>query len=217
MNHPTRFLAYACAGAAAALGATSTARAAISNPVSVTLSAPGGVVGDTTPLNLVNSPVNPATGINPGDGSAIGSFMLSTEFIHFSGNSILVDIASGDVNNLNQLITGYLGLNGAHAQYRFANLSVAGSTITGFTGSVTGLTSPTTLASFITLTSANSLTIDLDSLILAPVAGGGQSDALGVVTINLVTQPVPEPVSWALMLAGGACLLCVRRGASRRI
>lgn len=191
--------------------------ATLNNPVVITLSAPGGIVGNPTPINVTDS-VNPAQGITVGDGTHIGSdWMLPNEFIHFVGNSILVNIAAGAVNGSGQLVTGYLGLNGVHAQYQLNSLSITGNTITGFNGTVTGLTSPTTLAAFVTLTTPNSLTINLDNLVLTPVPGGGESDALAVLTINLLTQPVPEPAAWALLLAGGAGLLGFRHTKARRV
>jgi hypothetical protein len=193
------------------------ARAAFISPLTVTLSAPGGVVGNPTPVTLVNGGVSPAVGITVGDGTAIGGFMLPNERIQFTaGHSIILSIAAGNVNGLGQLVTGFLGAGGLPALYSFTNLAVANSVMTGFTGSVTGLDSPGTLASIVTLAGPSTLNVRLDNLLLTQPTGGGQSDALAVLTINLQTAPIPEPASWVLMLAGAAGLLAWRRRALRR-
>jgi PEP-CTERM motif len=196
--------------------ATMPAQAAFTNPVVVTLSAPGGVIGNATPLTLVNNAVNPSVGIIVGDGTPVGNFMLPNESISFTAdNSIIVKIAAGNTSGAN-LVTGYLGLGAAPAVYSFTNLAVAGNFLTGFTGSVAGLNSPNVLSSIVTFTSPSTLTVRLDNLVLTPVPGGGQSDALATLTINMLTTPIPEPSSWALLLAGGAAVLGWRRVAKAR-
>ncbi len=193
------------------------AHAAFTNPLTATLSAPGGIIGNSAPISLVNTPVNPSVGIAVGDGTPIGNFMLPNEAISFSaGNSITLRIAAGGVNTSGQLVTGFLGLGGSPAVYSFTNLAVAGNFLTGFTGSLAGLTSPNNLNSIVTFTAPSTLTVRLDNLVLTPVPGGGQSDALATITINMQTAPIPEPASWALLLAGGAALLGWRRAVSAR-
>ncbi len=193
------------------------ARADLVSGFDVQLIAPGGyiaasgppVVINPTPIDALNAGVDPTTTITPGDGSAIGAWMLPTESISFSGNSITIHVDSGASDASGNFVTGYLGAGGNHAVYEFSGLNVAGDTITGFTGSFSGLNDPTQLSDFVTLVDPNTLTVNLDTLILAD-PGNGQSNALGIITIDLQTQAsngggggggggtVPEPGSLAL-------------------
>lgn len=184
------------------------ARATLNDTVSVTLSAPGGIDGvDSTPIN-VTDPAPLATGIAVGDGSNIGSvYMLSGESISFNAatDSIALQIAAGAVDANGHLITGYLGSGGNPAQYLFTGLGVSGAQITGYNANFSGLDAPTQASSFIHLLSPTSLAVQLDSLVFTPVANG-QSNAYALVNISLVTAPVPEPASMALLLTGLAVL-----------
>ena len=103
------------AGGVLALGAAWPAHAVLTLPVAVTLSAPGGVVVDPTPIDLA-SPATGFEGISAGDGSDIGSFMLPGETIFFSdsNDSIFLRVAAGDDND-GTLTTGILGLAGTPA------------------------------------------------------------------------------------------------------
>lgn len=213
--------------AALALGAVAVAHASLSSPISVSLLAPGGYTTDGTPSNTDTTPISAidsvtaSQSITPGDGSNIGAWMLATESISFFGNSILLDIAAGAADaNTGALTTGYLGVTGEHARYVFASLDIAGSTITGFDGSFTGLSSPLALADFVTLIDAHTLSVDLDSLIFTN-PGTGQSNGLAQVTINLLTQSgggngngggtVPEPATPALVAVALLAGVGVRR------
>jgi hypothetical protein len=186
------------------------AQAVLTDPVSVSLQAPGGIVGDATPLSFTQTAAL-STGVTPGDGSDIGSFMLPAESIAFNSGSydLVVKIAAGCCVT-GPLVTGYLGAGALPAQYVFDDLTVAGATITGYSALVTGLNSPTNNASFIKLLSPSSLSVELDNLVFTSVAGG-QSNALATVDIHLITQAVPEPASVALALAGLMVIVMVRR------
>lgn len=101
----------------------------------VQLIAPGGLIGDSTPLDLSQSlsAANPILQSTDPAAGQISNFMLAGEQISISANSILIQAASGNVDGSNNLVTGYLGLGvGAHARYQFDGLSIAGQTITGF-------------------------------------------------------------------------------------
>lgn len=175
----------------------------------ITLSAPGGIIGDSTPLSLVNTPVASGDGVKalPGDGSAIGSFMLPSESISFSGNVIDVVIAAGAVDGSNNVVTGYLGDVSGHALYAFNNLSVDGQGVASFSASVVGggISSPGSLSSVVTLVSPSQLTINLDNLIFTDLGNGQSND---FVELKLTLQPLAVPELDTLpLMAGGLGLL----------
>lgn len=209
-----RGLLRSAAGAVLALSAAWPAHAVLTLPVAVTLSAPGGVVGDPTPIDLA-SPATGFEGISAGDGSAIGSFMLPGETIFFgdSSDSIFLRVAAGaDTDGV--LTTGYLGLNGTPASYTFSGLNVDGQIITGLnvyvfdgygTSGATGVISGTSVA----LVDASTIRFDLDSLVFKS-RGGGSSEAFGEFRIDLITTPIPEPGTWALFALGLAAVGALR-------
>lgn len=192
------------------------AHADLAGPITVSLIAPGGVIGNPAPISLFD-PVTPGPGveISAGDGTNVGSFMLATpmglsEQIDFSGNSILVRVVAGNVDAGNNLVTGYLGLGPEHARYEFDGLNVAGSTITGLNlGSADGFTfvgfsgvaSPAAPGSYIHLVSPSRIVFDLDTLVFKD-RGLGQGNNYAEFRIDLVTAAVPEPGQYALMLGG---------------
>ncbi|MBB4842246.1 hypothetical protein HNP55_000741 [Paucibacter oligotrophus] len=202
------------------LGASTTAQAAFDGPVTISLLSPGGLVGD--PGNTINTfdQVSGADGLKlaPGDGSNIGGWMLSLEQISFQNQSIQIRIGVGAVLNEGlpneQWVTGYLGNSSGHARYQFNNLSLTGKTIVGLSVSdkdgflstgFSGLQSPGTPSSYVHLLSGNSFSVDLDSLVFKN-RGTGQSGAYADISVNLITQAVPEPASAFLLLGGGLLL-----------
>jgi hypothetical protein len=193
------------------------AQAALADTVTVMLTAPGGTTADPLPV-FASSPAPLATGIMPGDGSDVGNWLLPSEWVSFDapGEAILLHIAGGGTDAFNRQITGYLGLGAEHARYEFTGLAVpAGFLISGFSATVSGLLAPATSTDFIHLLSPSSLSVDLDSLVFSPVSGG-ESLAGADLRINLLSVPVPEPASWALMIAGMAAVPGLRRIASRQ-
>lgn len=209
-----RLLFRRLAGGLLALCVAWPAHAALTLPITVTLSAPGGVVGDPTPIILV-TPAAAVSGIVAGDGSDIGSLMLPNETIFFgdSGDSIFLRVAAGnDTNDL--LTTGYLGLAGTPASYTFSGLNVTGQIITGLTvfafdgygtTGVTGVASGTS----VTLVSPSTARFNLDSLIFKD-RGAGSSEAYGEFRIDLITTPIPEPATWTLFALGLAAVGILR-------
>lgn len=194
------------------------AQAALVSPVSLSLFSPGGTTTngvDITPFSTLTDSVDPALGVHPGDGSAIGGFMLPSEYINFSGNSILLRVAAGAPLAGGTLTSGYLGGGGAHARYQFDNLNVAGQTIIGYS-----MLAPTGVASGgqVVLNSTHSLSLWLDDLVFTPDARG-ESFAGGDFRIDLLTTPVtpppdngvPEPAGWMLVAAALAALRLVPR------
>lgn len=198
------------------LGVASSVQADLGSPVTVSLIAPGGIVGDSilTPIIVVDT-VTTAAGIHPKDGTGIGdSWMLESEYIEFSviDNLILLRVAAGaEVGG--SLVTGYLGFAGEHARYEFTGLDILNATIVGFAAGATGIATPADPHDFIHLLTANSISIDLDSLVFNPV--DGESNAGGDLWIRLLTSEnpptVPEPTSIAIVLVGLAGLMVTRR------
>lgn len=191
------------------------ARADLGGNVTITLLAPGGLVVDSTPLSFSDL-VGPGDGLKlaAGDGSNIGSFMLPQESIAFLGNSLRLRVAAGDVVG-GALVTGYLGSGGSHARYEFGGLAIAGQKIVGLAFSdkdgyldsgFSGLLSPASPSDYVRLIDAQRLSVDLDSLVFKD-RGQGQSANYLELRIDLLTQPVPEPAGYALLIAGGLLLV----------
>jgi len=225
-----RSLFGAAFGALLAMSATS-ARADFQSDITVKLIAPGGTIGDSTPINVSQlvTTANLTTGVQAGDGGAIGSgFMLAGEEVTFNGNAIHVRSYAGYDDGAGHFSTGYLGAGGEHARYEFDGLSIAGQTIIGLTISAfdnfansgfVGLASP--LASdLVHLIDANTVSLDLDSILFVD-RGTGSSFAHADFLINLVTQDanggggggnnLPEPATLALFVVAALGAGAVRR------
>nr|WP_316643992.1 hypothetical protein [uncultured Roseateles sp.] len=209
-----RYLARLCSVAALTLSSllATPAQAAFSANVTISLLAPGGIVGDSTPISG-SDVVSGADGLklSTGDGSFIGGWMLSLEQISFSGNSIRMTIATGAELANGDWVTGYLGAGGAHARYSFSNLNITGQQIVGLVLSdkdgfldtgFSGVFSPSDPSSYVKLLGAHQLTVDLDTLIFKD-RGTGSSNGHVDLRIDLVTAAVPELPSASLLLAGG--------------
>ncbi|MGQ2980995.1 MAG: PEP-CTERM sorting domain-containing protein [Polaromonas sp.] len=219
----------AATGTALALAALS-AQADFQSSITVKLIAPGGIQGNPTAINeqQVVSVANLATGVQAGDGGAIGSgWMLAGEEVTFVGNSIRVRSFAGYDDNTG-IYTGYLGAGGVHARYEFDGLSIAGKTIIGFnvfafdgylTSGFSGLAGPSA-ASLVQLLDADTVSLDLDSILFVD-RGTGTSNAFADFRIDLITQdngtgpgpgnPLPEPATLALF-----ALAALGAGAARR-
>lgn len=182
-------------------------------PVTVTLSAPGGLWDGTTvtepgPLGETDL-LAPNTSLLPGDGSAIGDqFLLPTEFISLVGTEIHIRVAQGASDGS----TGYLGDAGVPATFTFSGLAVAGQNIVGLTlgfndgfgdvGTVGIANLPALTASnWIRLTADDTVAVNLDTLRFLD-RGTGEANNFADIRIALQTVPVPEPESWALLLGG---------------
>lgn len=181
------------------------AHADLLGPVMVSLLAPGGIVDDETPLSFEQIVTDPAVGIAAGDGGDIGGFMLPGEAIRFEGQSILLHVAAGGEDN-GSLVTGYLGLPGDPARYVFGGLQVPGQVIVGlevyaFDGYGTSGTSGVLGGIGVTRDGPDTVIFQLDEIVFAD-RGTGSGDAYGEFRIDLVTVPVPEPATTALLLAG---------------
>ncbi len=189
------------------------AQADLISPVSVSLIAPGGIIGVPGAISVTDS-VSTASGITVGDASQIGgSYMLPGESILFSGNSILLHVAAGGELANGDLVTGFLGSGGQHARYVFDNLAVAGQTLIGANIlALAGVLGGTGGG----LSGAGQVTFNLDDLTFIN-PGTGTGNAFGDFRIDLLLQPivtpppVPEPAAWALMLTALAALRCVPR------
>ena len=201
------------------------AQAVLNSNVTVTLSAPGGVVGNPVAITAVDL-VSPGASIEikTGDGTNFGSNMLMGELINFAGDSILVRVAAGALNASGQPITGLLGSGSSHAMYSFVNLAPAGQQITGITlgagdgftfGGFNGVDSPASPGSYIHLASPTSVTFDLDTLVFKD-RGNGQSKNFGEFRIDLtLASAVPEPAQ-AGLFAVGLLVLCAGHLRQRR-
>ena len=201
------------AGLTLTLMLTQPALAALNNPVTVSLVAPGGDVSGSPPFTLSQS-VDPLVGIGVGDGSDIGGYLLAGEQIRFVDNSIRLHVAAGwQDGSTGALSTGILGAGAEPARYEFSGLSIAGQTIVGFTlyafdgyasSGFSGVLSGTSAS----LVSPSQLSFRLDDLRFID-RGNGSSNAFGEFRIDLLSQPVPEPAGWALLMAGLAGALVV--------
>jgi hypothetical protein len=205
------------------------AHASLTSNVTVTLSAPGGIIGDPTAITATQV-ATPADGIVAGDGGDIGSgWMLDGEQIVFSGNSIHITVAAGagDGSPGSPYVSGYLGDAGLHALYLLEGLHIAGEEIVGFTAyafdgfgtaGFSGLLSPADPTDYIALLSPSSLSFDLDTLVFADRSLGGSANhadfRIDLVTRTINPPPpgeVPEPPMLALVFAGLGVLALRRR------
>ncbi len=217
----TRFHRPAAPAATAALATLLTllpalpAQAALSDTITVTLSAPAGVETDPTPITLVQAaPL--ASGIlaaAQGGAGEISEFMLDFEQIRFSGDSILVRVGSASADGLH---SGYAA--GAH--YQISGIAMPGFTITGIavqafdgyeaSGS-SGLAPGLLASSFVSGNAGfSALRFTLDESLVLLDRGQGGSYNFAEFRIDLLSQPVPEPAQWLLM-AAGLGLLAMRR------
>lgn len=194
--------------------AASTAQAEIfAQPVTLTLSAPGGLWDGTSvtePGPITESDVlSPETSILPGDATAIGGqFLLPSEFISLVGTEIHIRVAQGASDGS----TGYLGAAGVPATFTFSGLALVGQNIVGLTlgfndgfgssGTVGIANLPALNASnWIRLTSDDTVAMNLDTLRFLD-RGNGESNNFADIRIAFQTVPVPEPETWALVLGG---------------
>lgn len=203
---PTHHVSHLALAAGLALTLTQQALAALSNPVAVSLVAPGGDVSGSPAFTLSQN-ADPQVGIEAGDGSDIGRYLLAGEQIRFVDNSILLHVAAGwQDGTTGALSTGILGAGADPARYEFSGLAMAGQTIVGFTlyafdGYASSGFSGVLSGTFASLVSPTQLSFRLDDLRFAD-RGNGSSNAFGEFRIDLLSQPVPEPAGWALLLAG---------------
>lgn len=210
------------------------AQASFASDITVKLIAPGGIQGDTTPINeqQVVTVANLATGVQAGDAGAIGGvWMLANEEVTFNGDSIHVRSYAG-YDDATGIYTGYLGSGGQHARYEFDGLDITGKTIVGLTvyafdgyatSGFSGLASPSA-ASLVTLIDADTISLDLDSILFVN-RGTGTSNAHADFRIDLITQDnggtgpggpgngVPEPATLALFAIAALGARAARRRA----
>lgn len=196
--------------------------APLAQPVTVTLSAPGGLWDGTqvtAPGPITESDViAPESSIQPGDDTVIGGqFLLPSEFIALVGSEIHIRVAQGASDGS----TGYLGADGVPATFTFSGLAVVGQNITGLTlGFHDGFDSSGTIGianlpeltagNWIRLTSPDTVAVNLDSLRFLD-RGNGESENFADIRIALLTTPVPEPETWAMVLGGLLAFGLLRR------
>lgn len=211
------------AAVAALSGVATSANAVLLDTVTVELIAPLGTQLNLAPFTLIQAaPL--ATGVlafNLGGSGPISDFMLDNEKITFSGNSILIRVGAGSTNGFNP---GF----GLGARYQLNGLAVAGEVITGFTayafdgygttGTFTGLAPGVLPSSLVQLgVNADSINFKLDNTLTFVDRGLGGSLNYAEFRIDLVSQPIPEPGSWLMMLAGlgGVAGMAARRRSQR--
>lgn len=205
-----------------ALAAGLTQAATLAQPVTVTLSAPGGLwdgtqVTEPGPIT-VSDVVSPEGSILPNDASTIGDeFLLPNEFISLVGTEIHLRLGQSATDGS----TGYLGAAGVPATFTFSGLAVAGQTIVGLSlgfhdgfgasGTIGIDNLPALTASnWIRLTNASTVAVNLDTL---RFLNRESSDGVNFADIRIVLQttPVPEPETWALVLGGVLAAGLMRR------
>lgn len=180
--------------------------------VTVTLDAPGGIVGNSAPVNLADTvTVGAATEISAGDNSNIGGFMLPGTN---PGDGESIDIASTfiDLRVLMGDEPGRTAGYAAGARYVFTGLDFTDAADVGATFSITGLSLGVSIggdvnnadSSWLRILSPNSVSFDLDKMTFGPNTNGGTTAENFridlVVTKNTAPPPngVPEPGSLAL-------------------
>lgn len=194
-----------------ALSASLTQAATLDQPVTVTLSAPGGLWDGTSvtePGPITESDeLAPDSSLLPDDDSTIGGqFLLPEEFISLVGTEIHIRLAQSTTDGS----TGYLGAAGVPATFTFSGLAVAGQNIVGLTlgfhdgfgaSGTVGIANLAELTSsnWIRLTSGDTVTVDLDTL---RFLDRGENVNFADLRIALQTAPVPEPETWSLLLSG---------------
>lgn len=181
--------------------------------VKLTLSSPGGIAGDPTPVSLMDmATVGAGNEIAAGDGSNIGGFMLPGEFINLGAYTIQLRIGTGAVNGQGQQYPGFA--NGA--AYLFEDLDITGEVIVG--ASITANSGFSNFsAGWLSLLGPNGVSLNIGDMLFT----GGQSDSntFGLITITLQTRPgdpgnnVPEPggLLLALMALGAWRAAAARR------
>jgi MYXO-CTERM domain-containing protein len=205
------------------------AQADFAGDITVRLLAPGGVTGNSAPIDVSQTVAfaDLATGVqagNLGGSGDVSSFMLDNERIFFSGTMILMRVAVGDATG-GVLTTGYLGSGSEHARYQFDGISFTGRVITGILvyaydgfatsgpASASGLLSPADPVLLVHQVDADSITFDLDTLVFKQ-RFAGESDNYAEFRIDLLTSPVPEPAAWLLLAAGLLPVLRRRHGSA---
>ena len=184
-------------------GAAQAAPTMIGTSASVSLSSPGGLLSDPTPISLQDSvTVGAGPEITAGDGSNVGSLMLTgataQEAINLGALTITLRILSGDVDANGIAVTGYA----AGAQYIFAGLDLGDPNfaITGATGSASGAINNFS-SSWIHFNGVNQVAFDLDQIHFTHASAG---TTFGDVVITLQTQDnsgqpnLPAPPTLAL-------------------
>jgi hypothetical protein len=208
--------------AAPALLLAGPALADLQDTIVVKLAAPAGIETDPTPFEFTQAaPL--ASGVvaaNLGGSGAISDFMLDFESITFAGDAVLIRVGAGAESGLNP---GF----GDGARYEISGLAVPGFIITGFTVSAfdgyadsgaTGLDDGLLPSSLVSINATfDTLSLTLDNNLSFRDRGLGGSNNFAEFRIELLTQPIPEPASVALMLAGLlAVAVRVRALAGRR-
>ncbi len=190
----------------------------IGTSASISLSSPNGLLSDPTPISLHDTKaVGAGAEITAGDGSNVGSFMLTggtaQESINLGALTITLRILSGDTDAQGNAVTGYA----AGAQYIFAGLDIGDPnfSIVGATGAASGGINNFS-SSWIHFNGVDQVAFDLDQIHFTPATGG---TTFGDVVITLQTQDnsghggVPAPPTLALC---GLALLGLW-GARRRV
>ena len=187
------------------------AQANLVTPISVSLLAPGGITGDTTPVAATGSvsygaPIltdatQPVTDIRFW---LLNNSAASAEQISLNGDSIQIRAAQGVDNGT----TGYLGLGGQHARYEFTGLAKTGFTITGFTVSSFdgfGISGFNGLASGLGVSfidtnadlAPDKLIFNLDDLVFVDRLGGNSLNfadfRISILSIADIVPPPPPP------------------------
>jgi hypothetical protein len=214
-HRPLATLAFGAVAVTAALAALP-ARAFLNTPVTVSLIAPGGAVGNTTPVSASQN-LDYLTPITVGGSGTVGSLMLPGEQVFLSGESLRISSYAGDDTD-GVFSTGWLGLGANNARYVFSGLDIAGRNITGYTVSgfdgfansgFEGAVLGTVFTSMVDTNSDGSLdsfSLNLSSLRFKPRPGLGTSTYHADFRIDFISSPVPEASTWAMTLAGLAGL-----------
>ncbi len=234
MQRAALFLSWRRAGAVAGMLCgvllASTSHAALVSPVKVSLIAPGGLTGDTTPISVSDIVTPIPVAISVGDSTNIGgTYMLTDEFIGFVGDSIRIRTTAGDTNIDGAGITGYLGSGSDPARYEFTGLAITGKDIIGIdvyafdafeTSGFLGLDIPSggALEDYFSFDdTTDKVSVNLSDLVFASRPGGSSLDFADL-RIDLRTRDafepppngVPEPTTAALVLAALFGLRCGR-------
>jgi hypothetical protein len=182
----------------------------IGDTVNISLQSPNET--NFPPVDLTDSvTVTTSTEISAGNGTSIGSFIFSNEFVDVQADRIFLRLEAGGDDGMGNLTTGFA----TGAYYQIGDLDFAGGSITGFDVFLTGIDNFNS-GNSVSFLNGDTFRIDIWALWITGSTSGNGFDT-GDIEIRLRTSgtppppPVPEPGTLALLGFGLAGLALQRR------